>query len=480
MERFDVVIIGGGAGGLVAASGCARFGARCALVEKDALGGDCLWAGCVPTKRLVYASTLLHRLKAHGRGAGLRGVESVELDFASLMEGVRATRSIIGRHDAPERFEKLGVEIFYGSARFVDNHTLQAGQRRLWAKKFIIATGSSPVIPSVPGLEEADILTNITALELKRLPRSMAILGAGPVGVEFAQIFRRLGAEVHMIEKMGQILPEEDEELTTILEEILKAEGIHIHTCTEITRVEQARGLKKIYARCATGDRPIDTEELMAATGRSPNVEGLGLEGAGVEYHAREGIKVDRRMRTTAPNIFACGDVAGGPAFTHVAEYEAGIALSGALFPWLRRSVDYSVVPWVVYTEPELARCGLTEAQAIERYGSRNIRVYRYELKLSDRAVIEDGSQGIIKLVCTRRQRLLGAHILGLRAGEMIHEYALAMKQRIPVTAISRTIHAYPTLSHAVKRACDLYYRERLFSGWLSGLSRWLIKRGWF
>ena len=511
MDRFDLVIIGGGVGGLVAASGAAQLGARVALVEKDSLGGDCLHYGCVPTKRLLHSAKIAHTLKnasefgmevapAFGQLAGYPttypsgypsdaalphpGATTLRVDFKKVMDGVRRIQAEIGTNDDPERFRKMGVEVIFtngGTGSFKDPHTFEVdGQtpHGLHGKRFLIATGSSPVMLSVPGLREASALTNITALALKELPRSITILGAGPIGIEFAQVFARLGSKVTIIEKLGQVLPKEDPELSARLEEILTQEGIEIHTCNEVTGVTTEGQFKVISARCETGDETIRTDEVMTAIGRSPNVEGLGLERAGVEYDTRKGIKTDRTLKTSAPHIYAVGDVTGPYAFTHVAEYQAGIAISNALLPLIRRKADYTVVPWVTYTDPELARVGLTEEEAKAKFGPEKVKVYRFDFKDVDRAVIEGQAQGLIKLVCDRKQRLLGAHILGPHAGELIGEYTLAMKAGLPITKISQTIHAYPTISQAVKRAADQYYKERLFSGWLPKLTRYLIRRG--
>ena len=500
MERFDLVIIGGGVGGLVAASGAAQLGARVALVEKNSLGGDCLHYGCVPTKRLVHSAKVAHTLK----NASEFGVEArlaplqvsgaapgpfptpdlrvdFKVDFKKVMDGMRRVQAEIGVHDDPERFRKMGVEVVFTGGRggsFKDPHTFEADGRSLHGKKFLIATGSSPVMLSVPGLREAGALTNITALALEVLPSSITILGAGPIGIEFAQIFSRLGSKVTIIEKLGQVLPKEDPELSARLEEILTQEGIEIITCNEVTGVTTEGRDKLVSARCETGDKTIRTEAVMTAIGRSPNVEGLGLEAAGVAYDKRKGIKTDRTLKTSAPHIYAVGDVTGPYAFTHVAEYQSGIAISNALLPLVRRKADYTVVPWVTYADPELARVGLTEDEAKARFGPEKVKVYRFDFKDVDRAVIEGEARGLIKLVCDKKQRLLGAHILGPHAGELIGEYTLAMKAGLPITKISQTIHAYPTISQAVKRAADQYYKEKLFSGWLPKFTRWLIRRG--
>ncbi len=476
MKEFDLVIIGGGVAGLVSASGAAQLGARVALIEKESLGGDCLRYGCVPTKRLLYSAKVASLV----RRAGEFGIEGgdVKVDFSRVMEGMREVQRKIGENDDPGRFRKMGVEVIFGGGRFIDPRTFEINGEKLRGRRFIIATGSAPVMLPIPGLKESGALTNETALKLSRLPQTMAILGAGPIGIEFAQVFSRLGSKVTVIEKAGQILPREDRELSDILQKILEAEGIKIEVCTEIKDVRGGGNKKALFARCPTGEKVYYVDEIMMAIGRSPNVDGLNLEAAGVEYDKRKGIKADKTLRTSQKHIYACGDVTGQYAFTHVAEYHAGIALSNALFPIIKRKVDYRVVPWTTFADPELARVGLTEDEAKGKYGEGSIRVYRHHFKDVDRAVIEGEGHGIIKLVCGRKSRILGAHILGPYGGELIHEYVLAMRENIPVTRISRTIHVYPTVAQALKRAADQYYKEKLFSGWFPKLARFLIRKG--
>jgi len=475
MKKFDLVIIGGGVAGLVSASGAARLGARVALVERLSLGGDCLRTGCVPTKRLVRSARVAHI----ARGAGEFGIEidGLRVDFGKVMRSMREVRAGIGEHDAPARFRAMGVEVVIGSGRFVDPHTFEVGGERLIGRKFIIATGSRPVMLPIPGLKESGALTNETALELEKLPASIVILGAGPIGMEFAQVFGRLGSKVTVIEKAGQILPREDKELADELFRAVADEGVKIETCTEVAEVSLKGGAKVLRASCPSGDKAFEADEVMIAIGRSPNVEGLGLEAAGVEYDGKKGIGTDDTLRTSQNHIYACGDVAGKYAFTSVAEYHAGIALSNALFPFVNRKVDYRVVPWTTFTDPELARAGLTEDEARQKHGS-GVKVYRFHFKDVDRAVIDGEGRGLIKLVCDGKAGILGAHILGPHAGELIHEYALAMRENLPLTRISRMMHVYPTDSQGVKRAADQYYMEKLFAGWFPKLAGWLMRRG--
>jgi len=476
MEKYDLVVIGGGVGGLVTASGAAQFGAKVALVEKESLGGDCLHWGCVPTKRLVQSAKVASLFKRSEEF----GIEknAYQVNFKKVMEGMRAVQAEIGKNDDPERFRKMGIEVIFGSGKFLDAHTFEVNGKKLQSRKFLIATGSRPVILPIPGLEESGPLTNISALQLDYLPKTMVILGAGPIGLEFAQVFARLGTKVTVVEKMGQILPREDKELADQLEVILKAEGIDIVTCTEVKSVNRTEsGRRFVAGECADhGTLNLEVDEVMIAIGRAPNVDGLNLEAAGVEYDKRKGIKIGLNMRTSQKHIFACGDVSGPFPFTHVAEYQAGIVVSNALFPFMNRKADYRVVPWTTYTDPELGRVGLTEDEAKKQYGESNVQVFRFPFKEVDRAIIEAEGHGLIKLVCNKKNQILGVHLLGPSAGELLHEFVLAMKAKLPITQISQTIHVYPTLSQAVKRACDQYYKQKLFSGWFPKLAKKLIK----
>ncbi len=475
MKRFDLVIVGGGVAGLVAASGASQLGARVALIDNTSLGGDCLRTGCVPTKRLIQSAKVANIVSR----AGEFGVEAggFKVNFPRVMEALRAVQERIGVHDSPERFKKMGVEVIIGQGRFIDKNTFEVNGERLYGRRFIIATGSSPVMLPIPGLKESGALTNETALRLKDLPETIAILGAGPIGLEFAQAFSRLGSKVTVIEKQEQILPREDKEVADTLFKILTAEGVKIDVCTEIKNVRSEGGKKVLSASCPTGDKAYEAKEVMIAIGRAPNVDGLGLEAAGVAYDRHKGIQVDNTLRTSQRHIYACGDVVGHYAFTHVAEYHAGIALSNALFPFIKRRLDYRAVPWTTFTDPEFARVGLTEAEARERLKDK-VKVYRFYFNDVDRAVIEGEGSGMVKLVCGKDAKLLGAHILGPHAGELIAEYVLAIQEGLPVTKISRAIHVYPTDSMAVKRAADQYYREKLFTGWFPKLSKWIIRRG--
>lgn len=473
MKDFDLTVIGGGAGGLNVASGAVQLGARVALVEKENLGGDCLYYGCVPTKALIHSAKVASLIK-RSKEYGLNDVD-VSFDFGNIMKHMREVISKIGVHDDPKRFEDMGVKVFFGDGRFIDRHTFKIGNHTITSKKFVIATGSRAVAIPIKGLENIKYLTSESVLELDYLPKSIIILGAGPIGLEFAQVLARFGTKVTVIEKMGQVLPREDKEISDTLESILTEEGIEIHTCIDVNHVKQEGNQIVVVAECSGQEKTFQADEFMLAIGRAPNLEGLGLDAAGVRVEHRS-VVVNSAMRTTAGNIWACGDVTGPYLFTHIAEYQAGLVVANALIPFMKRKADYRVVPWVTFTDPELGRVGLTENEARQKY--KNVRVYRFDVKDLDRAVIEGEDKGIIKIVCTKKGKILGAHVLAPQGGELLHEFALAMRNNLGVGSITGTIHVYPTLSQAVRRTTNLYYAEKIFSGWIPKVTKKLIR--WF
>ncbi len=460
MERYDLVVIGGGTAGLVSAAGGASLGARVALVEKDKLGGDCLYRGCVPTKTLVRSAKVAH-LVSRSEEFGIRS-GGAEVDFPAVMERMRRVISEAGKNDDPERFRKLGVDLYLeNEATFLSPQDISVDGRRLHARSAIIATGSYPTAPPVDGLEEVDYLTNVEALQLEKLPHSMVIIGSGPIGCEFAQIFARFGSKVTMISSSPLPLPKEDPEIGDLLKNILVSEGVAFHGGFRATQAH-VEGDEKILVACGERGEKIEArgQEILVAAGRAPTVKNLGLENAGVDLE-KKGIKVNERLRTTAENVYAAGDITGKYLFTHVAEYQGRAALRNALFPF-ESKVDHRVVPWTTFTDPEVARVGLTEQQARERHG--DVRVFRQAFGDVDRALADGETEGFAKIVTGRGGRILGGHIIGQDAGNLIHEIVLAMRKNIPIGVLSTTIHVYPTLSDVNKRAADNYYRERLFT----------------
>lgn len=467
---YDLIVIGGGTAGLVASAGAARLGARVALIEVNRLGGECLWNGCVPSKALLAAA----RAAADARGARELGVDAdPQVDFARVMQWVRTAQERIEPHDSPERFRSLGVDVVQGHARFTGERTVQVDGRQLTARHIVIATGSRPAIPPVDGLAEVPYLTNETIFDVERLPERLLVLGGGPIGLELAQAFVRLGSQVQVLEAMEQLLPREDAELAAALGARLRSEGIEIHLGAAVRSARSVGSQIRLIAQTPAGQQIEFTgDALLVATGRKSHVEGLELQRAGVEAD-RGGPAVDDRLRTTADNVWASGDVTGGLRFTHVADYQSRLVLRNAFFPFSSRA-DYTSVPWVTYTEPELAHVGLTEDEARQEHGD-DVRVWRRPFDDVDRAIIDGRRDGMVKVVTDSRGRILGAHILGHAAGEMINEIVLAMRHKVSVGALSRSVHPYPTYGEAIRQASEGFYKARL-SGVASRIVRWMVK----
>jgi pyruvate/2-oxoglutarate dehydrogenase complex dihydrolipoamide dehydrogenase (E3) component len=463
MQQYDLAIIGGGTAGLVAAAGGALLGARVALFEHDRMGGDCLWTGCVPTKALIRSATVYHEAK-NGERYGLPELREVA-DTAAVLARMRSVRATIEPNDSPARFRDLGVDVILERAELREGLRIASATRDVHARRVLIATGSRATAPPIPGLDATGYLTHATALDQERFPRSITILGAGAVGLEFAQVYARLGVAVTVLERAPHILPLEDAELTEVLRQRLRAEGVEIFTSCTVDSVKNTSPGKRVYA----SGRVFDAEEILVAAGRRSNVEGIGLEAAGVQVNDA-GVVVDRRLRTTAAGVFAAGDVTGLLRFTHVADYQARTVVANALVPFVRRSVDYRHVPWVTYTDPELARVGLTEQQATAAHSK--IEIYRWGFEHVDRAILEGRAHGVVKLVADAKGRLLGAHILAPDAGNLLASLTLALKEGVPLTKLANVIHPYPTLTEAIRKASEGVYRRQL-----DGLGGRLLRR---
>jgi pyruvate/2-oxoglutarate dehydrogenase complex dihydrolipoamide dehydrogenase (E3) component len=450
----DLCIVGAGAGGLAVAAGAAQMGAEVVLIERGLMGGDCLNFGCVPSKSLLAAARLADLAR---RGAALGIVSGgFEIEFAAAADGVRKVVAAIAPNDSVERFEGLGVRVLRCEARFTSPRTIRAGETEIRPRRFIIATGSQPSVPKIPGIDAAPYLTNETIFANRAPPDHLIVIGGGPIGIEMAQAHRRLGAQVTVLD-VGPVLPRDDSELVASLTGHLAGEGISIRPRVEIAGIEHDKN--HIVARLVDGERIIGSHLLVAA-GRRPSIEALDLPAAGIEATA-QGITVDARLRTTNRRAFAIGDVVGGPQFTHIALYHAGIVIRNALFR-LPAKVDYRALPWVTYTDPELAQVGLTEAAA--RATGENPRVLQWPFLENDRAQTERDTEGLVKLVLRRNGRILGASILGAGAGDLILPWALAISQRLKIGALANLIVPYPTRGEASKRAAGCYYTPTLFS----------------
>jgi pyruvate/2-oxoglutarate dehydrogenase complex dihydrolipoamide dehydrogenase (E3) component len=464
----DLCVIGAGSGGLAVVAGAAQMGADVVLIERGAMGGDCLNFGCVPSKSLLAAS----RVADLGRRGAALGIAyaSPRIDFAAVGDSIQRVIAAIAPHDSVERFEGLGVRVLRAEARFTDPHTVCAGTTAVRPRRFVIATGSQPSVPAIPGLDSVSYLTNETVFANRELPRHLIVIGGGPIGIEMAQAHARLGAQVTVLD-VGPLLPRDDPELAACLAERLSAEGVTTHPKVEIIRVE--RDEEAIHVDLADGSR-IAGSHLLVAAGRRPNVEALDLPAAEIAATAK-GITVDARLRTTNRRAFAVGDVAGGPQFTHVALYHAGIVIRNALFR-LPAKADYRALPWVTFTDPELAQVGLTEAAA--RAANRAVRVVRWRFVENDRAQTERDTEGLVKVVVRRDGRILGASILGAGAGELILPWALAISQKLKIGALANLIAPYPTRGEASKRAAGSFYTPTLFSARTQRLVRLLARFG--
>ncbi|MEM9116304.1 MAG: FAD-dependent oxidoreductase [Cyanobacteria bacterium P01_F01_bin.56] len=437
---YDLVVIGGGSAGLVAASAGAQLNAKVALIEKEPrLGGDCLHYGCVPSKSLIHAARVAHDVK----NAAIYGIETTihDIHIREALGHVHRVIDTIQVHDSTERFESLGVEVIYGEGQFTDRETFAVNGRQLKARAYLIATGGRPGLPPISGLKEAGYLTNVNVFDITQQPNALAVIGAGPIGCELGQSFARLGSQVTMIASREHILPKEEPEAARVVQAQMEAEGIKVLTETRAQEVLVENGQKVIVTKA--GDR-ITVDEILVAAGRVPNIETLNLQVAGVDV-GKEGVLVNAKLQTTNPKIYAAGDVIGGYQFTHVAGYEGAVAMQNALiFP--TKKADYRVIPWATFTEPELGRVGLTEEQARKRYGD-DLMVLRHDFDHVDRALAEGAGIGFAKFITRKNGEILGAHIVGPAAGELIHEVVLAMSYKLKIGALKSIIHVYPTLA---------------------------------
>jgi len=468
MSNYDLIVLGGGAAGLTAAGAGAQLGAKTLLIERHTLGGECLNTGCVPSKALIRSANvaaLIGRAREFGIETGPTAV-----NFAEVMERVARVIRRIEPRDSPQRLARYGVETRFGQARFVSPREIEVNGEKLRARRFIVATGSQPLIPPIDGLSH--YLTNETIFEIRRRPDHLMILGAGPVGVEMAQAFVRLGSRVTLLDMAPHILPREDPEVSEQVKAILQKDGVQVYVDATARRDSVTLGADGIVEHALEFDHQgsaaiASGDALLVAVGRRPNVEGLGLENAKVEV-SQQGIQIDARCRTTARNIYACGDVTGQYQFTHVAEHQAKIAMANAILR-LPMKLDYRAVPWVIFTEPEMARVGMTEAEARRKHGE--VKVYRVQFRNEDRAITDSETTGILKVIATRSgKKILGAHIVGPHAGELIMEFTLAIRHGLSPAKLSATIHPYPTLSLAGRHAADFYWTEKS----TANLARWV------
>jgi len=467
----DICVIGAGSGGLSVAAAAAAFDVPVVLIEKGKMGGDCLNYGCVPSKALLAAAR--HAMEPKRVTPFGLTLPRAEIDFAKVSAHVHGVIAAIAPNDSKERFTGLGVHVIEGVARYKDAATVTVGDKfEIKARRFVIATGSSPAVPPIPGLAETPYLTNETIFELKRCPEHLIIIGAGPIGLELAQAHRRLGAKVTVLEAATP-LAKDDPECAAIVLEQLTREGIVIRSGVKVTRIGHNDGKIQAVIDTSQGEETIEGSNLLIAAGRRANVEGLDLEKAGIKYEPR-GIVVDKGLKTTNKKAYAIGDAAGGQ-FTHVANYHAGIVIRNALFRLPARASD-DAIPWVTFTDPELAHVGLGEAQARERH--KTIRVLRWPYHENDRAQAERDTHGHIKVVTAKNGRILGASIVGAHAGELITAWTLALSRGLNIRAMAEVVVPYPTLSEIGKRAGISYFSPSLSNPKLRRLINFLRRFG--
>lgn len=467
---YQLVVIGAGTAGLVSSFVAAGLGAKVLLVERDRMGGECLWTGCVPSKTLIKSARVwdtVQRAAEFGVHVEKPRVvwNAVRLRIADVRDEIKALER--------EQMQQSGVEFVSGTARFLDSQTIEIhgkdGTRTVRGEKFILATGSKVKWPEVPGIEESGCITHEQVFDLPSMPRTLAILGGGPISCEIAQAFARFGSRVTLLQKGAHLLPREDAEISEAALKLLRQSGVTVHLEATANTVQREDDGIHLDFTSEGGAQTVRASNLLVATGKRPEFAGLNLESAGVKT-SEDGVVVDDHLRTSAPNIWACGDLVGRYLFTHVAEYEAKIAAQNALLP-VKAKVDYSAVPWTTFTDPEIARVGLTETEANEKFGQ--CKVFRAEFKDLDRAIIEGEAQGFLKIVTGESGRILGAHIIGPSAGELIHPFITAVREGGLVQEFAEAMHVYPTLSEIGHRAGNGFYQELLEAK----STRWLLKK---
>ncbi|MEM1236420.1 MAG: FAD-dependent oxidoreductase [Pseudomonadota bacterium] len=452
--KTDLLIIGAGSGGLSVAAGAAQMGADVIMLEGHKMGGDCLNFGCVPSKALLAAGKQAHAMET-GKPFGVTPVMP-EVSYSAAKDHVQAVIDEIAPMDSQERFEGFGVKVIREYGRFTGPRTVEAGEYEITARRIIVATGSGPFVPPIPGLDSVTYYTNENIFDLRDKPEHLIVIGAGPIGLEMAQAHRRLGSKVTVIEA-AKALGKDDPEIAAIALENLRAEGMEIMEGAAAQNVSEAKG--QITVQTSEGD--VTGTHLLVAVGRKVNVDKLNLEAAGVKYD-RTGVKVDATLRSVTNNkVYAIGDAAGGLQFTHLAGYHAGIVVRSAVLG-LPAKASYNHIPWATYTDPEIAQVGLTEEQAIKKYGKMNVFVAKYETAENDRLVAEGGGKGLIKVMVVKGKPV-GASIVGKQAGEMIAMWAMAIANNLKMSAISATVLPYPTLSEINKRAASAYFTPKLF-----------------
>lgn len=467
--RYNLVVIGAGTAGLVAAAGAAGLGAKVALIERDLMGGDCLNVGCVPSKGIISAARMVSQQRRSSE-FGITSSSPPSIDFPAVMQRLRTLRAEISPNDSAERFRKLGVDVYFGQAQFVDSQTVEVAGQRLKFKKAVIATGARAAIPSIPGLDRINYLTNESVFSLTQLPPRLGVVGTGPIGCELAQAFALLGSQVTLLGQSPHVLPREDSEASALVAQAMTADGVRIHNGTSNLQVEPGEAIQLTWNENGT-NQSATVDQLLIATGRRPNVEHLNLEAVGVHYN-QKGVQINDRLQTTNKHIFAAGDICSPYQFTHSADFMARAVIQNALFFGRKRWTDLTI-PWCTYTSPEVAHVGLSEHQAKEQ--GRAIDTYTQHFAENDRAILAGETAGFVKVhVKKGTDKILGATIVAPNAGEMISEITLAMTHGLGLGKIGSTIHPYPTQTEAIRKLGDQYNRTRLTPFVKSLFERWL------
>jgi len=458
---FDLGVIGGGAAGLTITAGAAQLGAKTLLIEKEnELGGDCLHYGCVPSKTLIKTAKVYHEIK-HAVKFGLPQVDIKPVDFQQVSNRIRSVIDVIQKHDSVERFCSLGAKVEFGQAEFIDEHSIRLHGKTYSAKTWTIATGSSPANPPFAGLDTVSYLTNKDIFYLDKLPGSMVILGGGPIAIEMAQAFNRLGTRVNVIQRSNQILSKEDKDMADIVMAQLSGEGVYFALDSSIVKIMEENGSKQVTIKNKEGKvETISAETLLVAMGRGPNINGLGLDNIGLTF-TNKGIEVDSRLRTNHKHIYAAGDITGKYQFTHAAGYEGGIVISNAIFH-LPRKTDYTFLPWCTYTSPELASIGLNEKGATA--AGIKYSVWTEEFKNNDRSLAEGEETGKIKMLLDEKEKTIGVQILGPHGGDLLGEWVAVLNGKVKLSTLAGAVHPYPTLGEINKRVAGSFLSGKIFS----------------
>lgn len=459
--EFDIGVIGAGAAGLTVTGGAAQLGAKALLVEKEKeLGGDCLHFGCVPSKTLIRTAHVYHFMK-HAREYGLPQVDLPPVDYREVVKRIQSVISTIQKHDSEERFCGLGARVEFGRPTFIDEHTIRLDGKTHSAKNWVIATGSSPAIPPIEGLDKTPYITNKEIFSLDHLPGSMIVLGAGPIAIEMAQAFSRLGSKVFVVQRSNQILSKEDKDLADEVMQILSSEGVTFYLNSSVVSTRDLGDQREVIIRNGEGITfSLKAETILVAMGRKPDLEGLGLEDIGVAYD-RKGIKVDNRMRTNQKHIYAAGDITGAYQFTHAAGYEGGIVIANTIFH-LPRKADYTLLPWCTYTDPELASIGKNEKSA--KAAGIEYSVVTEEFKDNDRSLAEGEKVGKIKMILDEKEKPIGIQILGPQAGELLNEWVSVLNGKVKLSTLASSVHPYPTLGEINKKVAGTFFSPKLYS----------------